>query len=333
MISTITELPEQVLHRLFDDDPAQFSAWVESTQKHTAANSKSSTIHAYQLPSKLSLQSDELTLKQLCQSVHDIGYALYEWIDAPENVVVAVSNLLKTLSLDTSDTGVIRELGELSLLQDLSGTPKGRFPPYQSKAMNWHTDGYYNAAAESIRCFTLHCVEPAAEGGALLMMDDTYLILALLQDDPQLVNLLSHPDAMTLPDNKDEQGHDRPARTTPLILKNTDGSLSMRFTTRSQNISWRCDATKAAAQRATELIDIHKHWQTRLTLKKGQGIITRNILHAREAFIDTSTNINSVASNKPLKRQMLRGRFTTLPTPYSSDNTGNPTTESTYVAR
>ena len=200
--------------------------------------------------------------------------------------------------------------------------------------MNWHTDGYYNAAADTIRCFTLHCVEPAAEGGALLLLDDAYLVLALLHDDPELVALLSHPEAMTLPQNTDTDGHDRPARTTPLIQRHSDGSLSMRFTTRSQNISWRCAATQAAALRATELIDAHREWQTRFSLKKGQGIITRNILHAREQFVDApGVDAPGVDTPKQSKRQMLRGRFTSLPTPAAPINTAHTSAEHTHVVR
>ena len=308
--------------------PAQLSAWMEKTQAQAEARAGALPPCPFILPSVLHTQTNRTTLLQLCQAVNDTGFALYEWNDSPADVPGAVLKLLQALSLRDSDSGVIRELGELSLLQDLSGTPKGRFPPYQSKAMNWHTDGYYNAAAETIRCFTLHCVEPAAEGGALLLMDDTYLVLALLRDDPLLVALLSHPEAMTLPQNADTDGHDRPARTTPLIQQHADGSLSMRFTTRSKNISWRCSETQAAAQRATELIDNHHKWQTRLTLKKGQGIITRNILHAREPFVDSP-----VAGNAQCKRQMLRGRFTNLPTPAAPINTAHTSAENTHVAR
>ena len=190
--------------------------------------------------------------------------------------------------------------------------------------MNWHTDGYYNDERETIRSFSLHCIAPAAVGGAMLLMDDVSLVYALFNEDPELVLLLSDPNAMTLPHNKDNDGHDRPDRCVPVISQNADESITMRFTTRTQNIQWRCSATQAAAQRASELINTHPQWHTRITLQQGQGIITRNVLHAREAFED--------APNKP-KRQMLRGRFTTLPTPAMQTEPTHAATKYNHVAR
>lgn len=304
-----TSTSELIASILFDGNQSNLTAWVEQTQKRIEASTEPTIIEPILLPSHLPQNRGKpfaTSMTQLCKRVASTGFAVYEWSDKPGDVNTAVSDLLQALSLRDGDQGVMRETSELSLLQDLTGTPKGRFPPYQSKPMNWHTDGYYNDAAQMVRCFTLHCVSPAAVGGALLLMDDAYLVYALLKEDPELVVLLCHPNAMTLPHNKDNEGHDRPDRCVPVILQNTDQTIAMRFTTRTRNIHWRCNATKAAAQRASELINVHSEWHTRITLQQGQGIITRNVLHAREAFED--------APDKP-KRQILRGRYTNLPTP------------------
>lgn len=302
--TTMTSITELLTLRLFGGNHAQLAAWMHQASTRAALANQSVPIAPLQLPSYPDPIKDGTTLTQLCETVQQSGFALYEWNDVSDDVSKSIARLLLLLSLHGGDEGVMREVGELSLLQDLSGTPKGRFPPYQPKAMNWHTDGYYNDAAETIRCFTLHCVAPAAEGGALLLMDDAYLIFALWQENPELVVLLSHPEAMTLPGNKDKEGHDRPDRSVPVISRNADESLSMRFTTRTQHIQWRCEATQAAAQRASELITANPQWHTRIMLQENQGVITRNVLHAREQFTD--------APEQP-KRQMLRGRFTSLP--------------------
>ncbi|MEE9333147.1 MAG: TauD/TfdA family dioxygenase [Granulosicoccaceae bacterium] len=320
----MTNSTEQILTRLFNGEHARMSTWTEQTQARAALCVKSSAPKPIALPSRLHSANDEASLTQLCDRVKRNGFALYTWIDKPTDITDAVTGLMHALGLHSSDRGVIRDAGELSLLQDSTGTPKGRFPPYQAKAMNWHTDGYYNATSEVIRCFTLHCVEPAAEGGALILMDDSFAVLALLRDDPQWVALLSHPDAMTLPHNQDLEGHDRPDRTLPMIYQNADESLSLRFTTRSQNIRWRCESTKLAALRATELIQVHNEWHIRLRLEKGQGVITRNILHTRERFADEP--------ERP-KRQMLRGRFTCLPWPASRQQSAQLTGEHTHATR
>jgi len=297
---------ELIASRLFDGKPSQLTAWMENTQARSEQAITATKLQPLPLTCRPHTINDKATLLNLCGQVKQTGFALYEWSEAPANTANPTTELLQALSLSAGDKGVIRDKGELSLLQDLTGTPKGRFPPYQAKAMNWHTDGYYNDKTQMVRCFTLHCVAPASNGGALVLMDDAYLIFALWQEDPELVALLCHPEAMTLPHNQDSEGHNRPDRSVPVILCNNDKSLSMRFTTRTQHIKWRCEATQAAARRAAELINEHPHWHTRIKLQKDQGIITRNVLHARDHFVDEP--------GQP-KRQILRGRFTRLPTP------------------
>jgi len=310
--------------RLFGGEQSNLDDWIEQNKAHAESSAAATKLKPLQLSSHPSQNDDKASMMQLCENVTKTGFALYQWDDEPIDVPESVSRLLQALSLHNGDQGVIRETDQLSLLQDLSGTPKGRFPPYQAKAMNWHTDGYYNDAAETVRCFTLHCVAPAAVGGALLLMDDVSLVYTLYKEDPELVALLSHPKAMTLPHNKDNDGHDRPDRIVPVISRNTDNSISMRFTTRSQHIQWRCNATQAAARHACELINAHPQLHTRITLQRGQGIITRNVLHAREAFVDEP--------GKP-KRQMLRGRFTNLPVPAMLTGLTDTSANNAHVAR
>lgn len=247
-------------------------------------------------------------LDSICHNVQQFGYAHYVWQNKPTantDISRRLRSMLCALSLNNSDKGVLHEADELSLLQDMSGTAQGKFPPYQSKAMSWHTDGYYNAANQSVRCFSLHCIEPAAQGGALHLMDDELLAWLIFKDNPAMFDVLSHPEAMTLPQNKDDLGHNRPDRTVAMINRHPDATVSMRFTTRTKNIHWRCSKTRAAAGHASELINQHKQWHVKLRLERGEGIIARNVLHTREPFQD--------ASGGP-KRQILRGRFQTLPT-------------------
>jgi len=327
---TKTSASQLVSDRLFCSNQSKLTAWIKQTQARSELSAATAVPQALQLSPQLFQHHDKSSteifdlMTRLCDNVVHTGFALYEWSNSPTDEANSVSALLQALSLRDGDQGVIREAGALSLLQDLTGTPRGRFPPYQPKAMNWHTDGYYNDAAETIRCFTLHCVAPAADGGALLLMDDALLVLALWRENPELVALLSHPEAMTLPHNKDSDGHNRPDRTVPVIFRNTDETIAMRFTTRARNIQWRSDATQAAAQRASELISEHPEWHTRITLQQGQGIVTRNVLHAREKFVD--------APDKP-KRQILRGRFTSLPTPPKRVDPHDSSVRKSHVAR
>lgn len=255
------------------------------------------------------------TLQRICREVRDHGYSLYQWTEAPDNVDSAVEQLHRQLSLTEHDAGVLQNGAGLSLLQDLSGTASGRFVPYTARAMGWHTDGYYNDPAQALRCFTLHCIHPAASGGTLTVVDPELLLIALYDDDPGLVTHLCHPLCMTLPANKDDVGHNRPDRHVPVLFRHTDGSFGMRFTTRTQHINWYSADTRVAAERLAELIDHCAHWHHSVRLNSGEGIITRNILHRRDAFTDDSA--------LPA-RQMLRGRYLQQPTVAGQLTIGGP---------
>jgi len=254
------------------------------------------------LSTHLSDNTDEAALAAICNHVDETGYALYEWIDAADDINKSVKHLHTELCLTQSDHGIVADEGSLSLLKDMSGSERGKFIPYTSRAMGWHTDGYYNDQHNTVRCFTLHCISPASSGGELSLIDDELLFIALNDEDPDLVALLSHPKAMTLPANKDNLGHDRPDRCAAVFSCHSDGCLVSRFTTRTKNIHWRNEETFAAAVRATEVLNTMQHHTTRLTA--GQGIVTRNILHRREAFNDAPDAI---------PRQMLRGRYMQKP--------------------
>lgn len=311
---------DPVWSRLFPDTD-HFERWYQ-TQSVNALDTVNTEVTYHLLPPDTASRAYRETLDRICNEVKRHGFACYEWSSTtasePRSVSLAVGRLLQSMGLSDSDKGVIRDAAELSLLQDLAGTPQGRFPAYKSSAMNWHTDGYYNDHDDTIRSFTLHCIHPAANGGELILMDHNLLILALINEAPETIRLLSHPAAMTLPENRDDHGHDRPDRTVPVVFSHPDQSLGMRFTTRSQNIQWRCTDTRLAAEKAQTLIIQHQQWHTMVKLGAGQGIITRNVLHARNAFSDPA--------DQP-KRQMLRGRFKQIP--IYNNPTIDPTTKPT----
>jgi len=249
------------------------------------------------------------SLVSLCASVKQEGYALYQCLPSPDDVRTRLTQLHHCLGLRKNDTGVVTGEDDLSLLEDLSGTARGRFIPYTSRAMNWHTDGYYNDPMQCVRCFSLHCVQPAEHGGTLTLMDNELLLIALYDEEPQLVVELAQADAMLLPANTDEQGHSRPDRQVPVISMHEDATLATRFTTRVQYITWRSADTQRAAERAVELVNANPQWHATVRLTTDQGVITRNILHRRESFEDSDGSSH---------RQMLRGRFLQLPTPPES---------------
>lgn len=288
----MTSLPAR-----FDGQSADYQQWRDHRLQLA-----STTAPPVILSPKLTQAQDE-RLKQLCNDVHSHGYAVYQWSEPSENTNRDLTALHEKLSLHSYDKGVVHDDNGLSLLTDLSGTSQGRFIPYTPRAMSWHTDGYYNTMDQSLGCFTLHCINPAHSGGALTLLDHQLILIALYDKNPQWVALLSHPQAMTLPANTDDVGHDRPDRHSPVLFIRSDGSPGAHFTTRTKNIEWRNPETLAAAQAMKALIDESSHWHQTLTLSAGQGVITRNILHRREAYTD----------DPDTPRKMLRGRYLQSP--------------------
>ena len=157
--------------------------------------------------------------------------------------------------------------------------------PYSNRRLAWHTDGYYNAPAQRIRAFLLHCARAAAAGGENRVLDHEIAYLLLRDADPDYVRALSAPDAMTVPANTGE-GMARPAQSGP-VFSSDGGVLHMRYTARTRSIEWRADeATRAAVQRLGEILETAAPYVFTLRLEPGQGLVCNNVLHDRSAFSD-----------------------------------------------
>jgi alpha-ketoglutarate-dependent taurine dioxygenase len=167
------------------------------------------------------------------------------------------------------------------------GTRKG-YIPYTDRPLNWHTDGYYNAAENPVRAFVLHCVRAAAEGGENGLLDPEIAFIRLRDADPAYISALMHPQAMTIPANVEADGSVRPENTGPVFsVDPDDGSLQMRFTARGRNIVWRDDdATREAVQFLLRLLEQGDPCLFRHRLSPGEGLICNNVLHSRSAFED-----------------------------------------------
>jgi Taurine catabolism dioxygenase TauD, TfdA family len=174
--------------------------------------------------------------------------------------------------------------------------------PYSPRGMNWHTDGYYNAPDERISAFVLHCVRPAAEGGVNQLFDPEILYIRLRDQSPDHIRALMHPEAMTIPENRESDGTLRPASVGPVFFADPGtGRLQMRYTARTRSISWRDDpATTAANACLRDCLAADDPLMLRVALKAGQGILNNNILHDRTSFTDKPDTAG---------RLMIRVRF------------------------
>ncbi len=179
------------------------------------------------------------------------------------------------------------------------------FIPYSRKAINWHTDGYYNGPDDTIRAFVLHCVRQADIGGQSQIIDHEIAYIRLRDQNPAAVALLMHPAAMTIPPSPEADGTVRPVSIGPVFFVES-GRLTLRYTARTRSISWRNAATKNAAALLQKLLESERDYLHTLTLRPGQGILNNNALHNRTAF---DPNADTGASQRMLYRIRFHNRL------------------------
>ncbi len=180
---------------------------------------------------------------------------------------------------------------------------KSGYIPYSNRPINWHTDGYYNAADNQIRSMVLHCVRSAENGGQSQLLDQEIAFLRLWDENPEFIAALCHPEAMTIPENVEPNGNVRPESRGPVFsLDPKTGKLVMRYTIRKKYIIWRDDpATRAAVEFLNALLGSQDPFILTATLAPGQGVICNNCLHNRTGFDGDS--------DTPSVRHLLRARF------------------------
>ena len=177
------------------------------------------------------------------------------------------------------------------------------FIPYSRKAMNWHTDGYYNPPEAAINGFILHCVQDAVSGGHNQILDPAIAYIRLRDENPAYVAALMHPEAMTIPANTEADGAIRPTSIGPVFKVDRQGKLIMRYTARTRSITWREDPdTQAGVKFLRDLLMAGDPLMREIKLNPGQGIINNNVLHNRTGFDPDETGNHS-------RRLIYRIRF------------------------
>ena len=197
------------------------------------------------------------------------------------------------------DGAALQRMGEQLGLGDLIANPcadarrishvraleGSRYIPYTRRALQWHTDGYYNSDADAVRAFSMYCVRPAASGGANCYLDPELVYILLHDDDPRHVEHLMHPRAMTLPANVEDGGQIRPARSVPVFAVDARcGALLTRYTARARHVQWRAEC-RPALERLAEMLAT-SDWRIHHRLAASEGVVCNNVLHTRDAFED-----------------------------------------------
>ena len=197
-----------------------------------------------------------------------------------------------------------RSKGEAAIVAlTVSNRPSQRgFIPYSRKALNWHTDGYYNAPNNTIRGFILHCVQDAMAGGVNQVLDNDIAYIRLRDENPDYITALMHDRAMTIPETHEEDGTLRPASIGPVFHVEGD-DLIMRYTARTRSIEWRDDPiTREAVAFLQNLLIAGDPLMREIKMQPGQGVFNNNALHNRTGFDAEEVGNHS-------RRIMYRVRF------------------------
>jgi len=229
-------------------------------------------------------ESEILELQKRCDAVN---FALYQTAKSAEsNDLPPFGQFARALGLQVAEA---HRSGDGSGVVSLRVTDKAAqrgYIPYSPRAMNWHTDGYYNAPEQRISAFILHCVRPAAKGGANRLFDPEIVYIRLRDTSPEHIRALMHPRAMTIPENREADGSLRAVSVGPVFYADpATGRLQMRYTARTRSVAWRDDpATQAAEACLRGILAQDDPLMVQVTLKAGQGILNNNILHDRTDF-------------------------------------------------
>lgn len=166
---------------------------------------------------------------------------------------------------------------------------RAQYIPYTNRAMNWHTDGYYNPPERRINAFALYCVSPAQRGGGNYLFDHEMMYLLIRDQSPDLLEALMQDDLMQIPANLQGKDVIRRAESGPVFsLQSDSAALNMRYTSRPHNIVWKTDQRSRRALNLVREILLDGAELIDITLQAGQGMVCNNILHGRHAFHDAA---------------------------------------------
>jgi hypothetical protein len=208
-----------------------------------------------------------------------------------------VVNINKSLGLTYNDKHFFLDKELIKI------TPKnerqGEFIPYTTRGLGWHTDGYYNPEKYRIRSFMLFCQNPGISGGVNQWMDIDMLYITLREQNPELTQLLSHPQAMTIPAHIENNKVVREESVGAIFfMDELSDSLYMRYTQRKTNIKFAEGISEAIDLLNTTLTQESPYIHT-YRMQKGEGLINNDVIHTRSAFENDENN----------PRVMLRGRY------------------------
>lgn len=261
-------------------------------------------------------------------SVTDLKIAVSDPAALSANDITAITNTCQrcNLAIVTAESGplpnreTVRQLGAalglarldhtlcaddsgITLLQVENEGERLDYIPYTDKPLNWHTDGYYNEPASTVRAFILLCVDDAPSGGNNALLDPEIAYMQLRDESPELITALMAPDVMTIPANTVGGTEQRPARSGPVFsVDAVSGALHMRYTARTRSIEWKQDSmTAAALEKLQAILSDSNKFILDYRLQPGEALVCNNVLHNRTGFE------NDMADEH--RRKVFRARY------------------------
>ncbi|MDH3694307.1 MAG: TauD/TfdA family dioxygenase [Gammaproteobacteria bacterium] len=280
------------------ENPDVYTQWRAWKLDQFAAYANCSPV-AIKNPQSLTLTERTALLRQLRAT----NLSIYESGDAKSFSKQDLRLFAMQLGLNRLDGHRYAGDDGIACIQVTDEPLRQRYIPYTNKAINWHTDGYYNPPQRTIRAFIMHCVQPAKSGGENYLLDPEMVYISLRDQSPDLLDALFDTTAMSIPPNRENGDLVREQQNGPVFSIDTpSGSLHMRYTARLNNIAWKDSAkTQEALVALKQSIDECQQYKIQRKLQVGQGILCNNVLHTRAAFEDHS--------NPKSKRLLYRARF------------------------
>ena len=285
MVLPVQHPPQQWL-----SDEAAYRRW---RQHKLAAYPLDSSAIYVDVRDPMALTAQELD--RLRESCRQYNFAAYRWLQHSADDIDALKAFARQLGLQRHTANLQAGVDGVSTLH--FNADVSEYIPYSRRPLSWHTDGYYDPIDTPVRAFLLHCVNPAASGGANTLFDSDIDYIMLRDREPEWITALMQPDVITIPANRAASGDViRAACSGPvLVTDETTGTILMRYTARHKHVQWKSDPLVTAAIRhLRSVLNDESPWTVRLRLERGHGVVCNNILHARSAFVDTDEQARCV---------------------------------------
>ena len=266
-------------------DPKAAARWCDARREAYAAGGAGQGMEWIEIEDPHRLRESERDA--IAERCARFNLALYRFARAGTDPG-ALSAFARAMGLERRDLTLGADRLGIAPVRVARNTRGREMIPFTSRALNWHTDGYYNAPERSVRAVVMHCAAPALNGGETTLLDPDLVYAAMHEQDPALVEALAHPRAMTIPAHEADGTPIRPARAGPVFrFLGHPPRLHMRYTMRTRSIRWRSTPVTARAVAALEAaIASLPAYHVQVRFKTGEGVICNNVLHRRSAFVD-----------------------------------------------